>query len=174
MKNEVSYVRQHFVEFVVSIIPVITEMLSEEECIQPIKKCVLCLIHILRFVDLSMYGEDAEGTVYKRPQNGPSTQKIRATILIKKQDNKASSSNENELVINSELDISHIIEGIRSIIYHCLNIDSDPANLVFREEYEYMDSGGFSIKTIFGGGEHHDKIIDKSVHLSQLKEAVLT
>lgn len=37
MKNQVSYVRQHFVDFVIQIVPMMTEMLSEEESIVPIK-----------------------------------------------------------------------------------------------------------------------------------------
>lgn len=45
--------------------------------------------------------------------------------------------------------------------------------LDFNEEYEYVDSSGFSIKSIFGGGEDHDKLLEKNVKLTPLKEAVL-
>lgn len=37
MKNQVSYVRQHFVDFAINVVPMITEMLSEEESVVPIK-----------------------------------------------------------------------------------------------------------------------------------------
>lgn len=121
-----------------------------------------------------MYGEDSEGIAFKKSHNGSAEHKIRATVLIKKQDqSKAYYSNQENLVINSEIDISHIIEGIKSIIYHCLKINPNDQTYTFNEEYEYMDSGGFSIKSIFGGGEDHDKLVDKSLKLNPLKEAVL-
>jgi hypothetical protein len=41
MKNPVSYVRKHFIEFVVQIVPMITEMLPENEALVPVKKLVI-------------------------------------------------------------------------------------------------------------------------------------
>ena len=37
-----------------------------------------------------------------------------------------------------------------------------------------MDGSGFSFKTIFGGGDAHDKLIDRHMKLSPLKDAVLS
>jgi hypothetical protein len=124
---------------------------------------------------LSIYGEDSEGAFIKKAPEVPSEHKIRATVLIWKQDQKAQHSNVHDnLVINSEVDIELIVEGIKSIIYHCLHIHPDPNQLAFNEEYEYNEEGGFSFKTIFGGGEGHDKLINKNTKLSPLKTAVLT
>lgn len=175
MKNQVAYVRKHFIEFVVQCVPMITDLLSEEQAIHPIKKLVMCLINILRKVDLSVYGEDAEGIYFKKSPNTPSEHKIRATLLIKKQDHRAfHGSGQDNLVINSEMDILTIIDGIKQIIYHCLNIHPDAGQLTFTEDYEYIEGSGFSFKTIFGGGESHDKLIDKQQRLSLLKEQVLS
>ena len=175
MNNQVSYVRKHFIEFVVQCVPMITEMLAEEEAVYPVEKMVICLTGILRNVDLSMYGEDSEGTVVSKAPQSSKDQKIRATLLIKKQDQKAFQTNSGDnLVINSELDIQIIIEGIKTIIYHCLHIHPDPSELDFNEEYEYIEGGGFSFKTIFGTSEGHDKLIDKNSKLTPLKEAVLS
>lgn len=174
MCNQVSYVRQHFIEFVVMIVPMITEMLPETESIIPITKLVACLIDILGKVDLSIYGEDSEGLNNKKETEETKTNKIRATVLIWKQNQKAHQMQSHEnLVINSEVDIQLIIDGIKSIIYHCLHIHPDSTQLIFTEEYEYVEGSGFSFKTIFGGGEGHDRLIDKSSKLTPLKEAVL-
>ncbi|CAI2382310.1 unnamed protein product [Moneuplotes crassus] len=173
MNNQVSYVRQHFIEFVVQIVPMITEMLQEAEAVAPITKLVLCLINILRKVDLSIYGEDTDATG-GRKEEVKGGHSIRATVLIWKQDQMNTNRHVNEnLLINSEVDIQLIIEGIKSIIYHCLHIHPDSSDLKFTEEYEYVEGSGFSFKTIFGGGEGHDKLIDKSSKLTPLKESVL-
>lgn len=174
MSNQVSYVRQHFIEFVVMIVPMITEMLSETESVAPIIKLALCLISILGKVDLSIYGEDSEGSSNKTYESVNENQ-IRATVLIWKQGQKSTQMESHEnLVINSEVDIKLIIEGIKSIIYHCLQIHPDPSQLNFSEEYEYAEGSGFSFKTIFGGGEGHDKLLHKNTKLGPLKESVLT
>jgi len=175
MRNQVSYVRQHFVEFVIQIVPMITEELSETESVVPVKKMVISLIEILRKVDLSMYGEDSEGTVMRKEQNTQAEQKIRATLLIRKQDQRSFiNQGTDNLVINSEIDIQHIIEGIRSLIYHCLEITSEPDTLKVNEDYEYIEGGGFSLKNLFGGGDNHEKLIEKNLNLTPLKEAVLS
>lgn len=175
MQNQVAYVRKHFIEFVVQCVPIITDMLQEDAAIQPVKKLVLCLINLLRKVDLSIYGEDAEGIVMRKAPTAKPEHKIRATLLIKKQDHRNTlPASKEHLIINSEIDIQTIIDGIKQIIFHCLKIHPDPAQLTFDEEYEYIEGSGFSFKTIFGGGENHDKLLDTHYKLSPLKETVLS
>jgi hypothetical protein len=172
MKNQVSYVRKHFIDFAVQCVPMLTDMLPEEEAVIPVERLVICLIEILRSVDLSMYGEDSEGL--NRKTHSSKEHAIRATLLIKKQDQRSSHVDKTDnLVINSELDISTIIEGIKSIIYHCLVIEPNPSDLAFTEEYEYIEGSGFSFKSFFGTGDSHDKLIDRHTKLTPLKEAVL-
>lgn len=173
LRNQVSYVRQHFVEFIIQIVPMITEELSETESVIPVKKLVISMIELLRRVDLSMYGEDSEGTVIKKEPTSQSDHRLRATILIRKQDQRSANSHNTEsMVINSELDIQHIILGIKSIVYHCLDIEQDA--LTIREDYEYIDGGGFSIKALFSGGDNREKLIEKNLNINPLKEAVLS
>lgn len=174
MRNQVSYVRQHFLEFINQIAPMITEELSEAECVVPIKKLVISMIELLRKVDLSMYGDYHSDTPAKKAAANANEPKIRATILIRKQDHRALDVQDNDnLVINSEMDIQHIVDAIRCIIYHCLEIEYQPKNLEIQEEYDYADIGGFSFKNLFGGGDNKEKLIEKNMYISPLKEAVL-
>lgn len=118
MRNQVSYVRQHFVEFVIAVVPMITKMLNEEESIVPIQKLVLCLISILKRADLSMYGEDLDSMSTKKTASVSSDYKIKHPLTNKHGQKPSKQKTDENLVINSELDINNIIEGIKSIIYH--------------------------------------------------------
>lgn len=172
MKNQVSYVRKHFIDFAVQCVPMITEMLPEEEAVVPVERLVICLIETLRSVDLSLYGEDSDGT--NKRNHSDKEHAIRATLIIKKQAQRLSHiEKSSNLVINSELDIATIIESIKSIIYHCLVIEPNPSDLTFTEEYEYIEGSGFSFKSFFGTGDSHDKLVDRHTKLTPLKEAVL-
>ena len=175
MRNQVSYVRQHFIEFVIQIVPMLTYELSENECVIPIKKLVKSMIELLRKVDLSMYGGDLhENTMFKKQSS--TEPKIRATVLIRKQDHRsASDSPENDnLYINSEVDIQYIIDGVRSVLYHCLQIKYDDSTLSVHEDYNYVEAGGLSFKSLFGAGESREKLIEKNIYINPLKEAVLS
>ena len=114
MRNEVSYVRQHFVEFVIQIVPMLINELSESECVDPIKKLVINMIELLRKVDLSMYGDYHDNNSSKKQSASTNEPRIRATVLIRKQDQRSvSDAHENDnLYINSEIDIQHIVDGV--------------------------------------------------------------
>ena len=176
MRNEVSYVRQHFVEFVIQIVPMLINELSESECVDPIKKLVINMIELLRKVDLSMYGDYHDNNSSKKQSASTNEPRIRATVLIRKQDQRSvSDAHENDnLYINSEIDIQHIVDGVRSILYHCLEIEYDDNSLSVTEEYNYAEVGGFSFKSLFGAGESREKLIEKNIHINPLKEAVLS
>jgi hypothetical protein len=57
LKNQVAYVRQHFIEFIVFLVPMLRRLLEDKEIMYCIKEIIICLISILRKVDLTMYGE---------------------------------------------------------------------------------------------------------------------
>ena len=86
----------------------------------------MCLMRILRKVDLSFYGEKTENL------------KIQSDHRITNYLNKRHllHSYESNLVISSELEISQIIGGLTVIMYHCLNIQIK-GNLKVKEEFNY-------------------------------------
>lgn len=55
LKNQVAYVRQHFIDFVVVLIPMMRKLLEETDITDCVKEIVQCLISLLRKVDLSIY-----------------------------------------------------------------------------------------------------------------------
>ena len=58
--NQVAYVWQHFIDFVVYLIPMMKRLLEENEVLESFKEIISCLIGLLWKVDLSMYGEKGE------------------------------------------------------------------------------------------------------------------
>ena len=58
--NPVAYVRQHFIEFVVYLVPMMKRLLEEVEIKDTISDIIVCMVKILRQVDLRMYGEKVE------------------------------------------------------------------------------------------------------------------
>ena len=57
LKNQVAYVWQHFIDFVVYLIPMMRRLLEESEIQECIREIISCFIALLRKVDLGIYGE---------------------------------------------------------------------------------------------------------------------
>lgn len=109
-------------------------LLEENDVLESFKEIISCLISLLRKVDLSMYGEKSEEhqSLIENKDN-----KIAADMLRRHQ---TSSIHNPDLVITSEVEITHIIDGLKVILYECLGIENEHETI--KEEFNYLDKNG--------------------------------
>ena len=112
LKNQVAYVRQHFIDFVVYLIPMMTNLLHENDIIDCVKEIISCLTQTLRRVDIRIYGEKINDDYAFQTENARVHHYLRQGKKLA----------ESELHITSELEIKQLFDGLKLIIYHCLGI----------------------------------------------------
>ena len=140
--------RQHFIVFVVYLVQMMTLLLGPTVCKYCIKEIIVCLMKILRKVDLSFYGEKAEN--FKVSQDHRITNKLNSRHMMK--------GNDSDLVISSELEVKQILSGLKQIMYHCLDLKAE-GMLTVKEEFNYSieveDTSTFAdkFKKLFSANE---------------------
>ncbi|CDW85800.1 n-terminal domain-containing protein [Stylonychia lemnae] len=145
MKNEVSFVRYHFIQFATTIVPFMLKLINPQVFNSHIKKFVDCFCGLLRNVDPSLFitqqqflgtaalgiGGYAGDNVDKAIRLTSTNMRLKTSVAVKQQTlinhniQGGAAKPKDQLVINQESDISQIIQGLEQIVYYCLGIVRD-------------------------------------------------
>lgn len=106
-------------------------LLEQSDVLESFREIISCFIGLLWKVDLSMYGEKNEEhqQVIENKDN-----KIAADMFWRHQ---TSSIHNPDLLITSEVEITHIMDGLKAILYVCLDIESGQKTI--KEEFNYLN-----------------------------------
>jgi len=116
MKNEVAFVRYHYILFAQKIVPFLKEIMTSEKQVENISMLFQCFCDLLHCCDVSAYTKEHKK---KATSSNPDSQYINtfempSTVANLKKDRK--------LVITQDNDIVQIIEGFKVILKDCLKV----------------------------------------------------
>lgn len=113
MKNEVSFVRYHYILFAQKVVPFLKEIVASDKIVNNIKILFQCFCDLLHCCDVSAYNKDQN----KKHQSSAENQYVNTTNM-----SSGATGLKKRLVITVDNDIVQLIEGFKVILKDCLKI----------------------------------------------------
>ena len=123
MKNDVAFVRYHYILFAQKLVPFMREITSSERQVAHIKTLFQCFCDLLHCCDVSAYTKE------HKKRAGPSGSHAQdsqyASTFEMPATNAGNMKKQGNLQITQDNDIVQIIEGFKVILKDCLKIKDD-------------------------------------------------